>query len=60
MNTVLTTGTQISKEDFINAAQDGNAQVVQAYIDSGAGGRELNRHRRYHVLFLLLNIKKLK
>ena len=36
MNTVVSTGTQISKDDFIKAARNGNAQVIQDYIKSGA------------------------
>jgi len=36
MNTVLTTGTQISKDDFINAAENDNVQVIQDYIKSRA------------------------
>ena len=36
MNTVLTTGTQISKDDFNKAATEGTVQVIQDYINSGA------------------------
>ena len=36
MNIVVSTRTQISTDDFLEAASCGNVPVVQAYIDSGA------------------------
>ena len=44
MNTVVSTGTQISKDNFIKAARNGNAQVIQDYINSEA---DLDVHQPY-------------